>query len=128
MSRIPAWFQRTVADGIAVLTVLELPGQPYTDDDERRVREVWCQVLWRRSVDWREELDASRLQEAFMRLAGTVTRWPAPAQLIEYMPARPQPRALSAPQMSRQQRERNSRRLRAALRKALSQGGSQAGE
>lgn len=115
MSEVPAWFQRAVADGFGALSVLELPGQPYTDDDIKRTRKVWSEVLWRKQVDWVEELDARRVREAFLLLAGNITRWPAPAQLLEHIPRRPEPRKLPAPRVSPADRQRNKRYIHEML-------------
>ncbi|PWG62837.1 hypothetical protein [Sediminicurvatus halobius] len=124
---MPPWFRAVVGEGIQRLVAIGLPGGPGWDSI-KLTAQAWGEALWEAPVQWDEKADSARLQAAFKRAGRTCERWPTPRQVLEMMPSRPQPRALPAPQMSRQQRERNSRRLRAALRKALSQGGSQAGE
>jgi hypothetical protein len=58
-------------------------------------------------VAWDEELDADRLRQAFRGL----TRWPAPRELMDALPSRPQRRALPKPEMSDEERARNRARL-----------------
>lgn len=118
-ANVPEWFYRSISTGLAALVVLHLPGAPshevisYTED-------VWVRALWSANVAWQEDLDAPRLAEAFLRLTRQVDRWPAPRALLELLPARPEPIKLAAPQVSRAEREQNSRRLRELIERLAS--------
>lgn len=94
----PAWFRRTVADGLKVLVALSLPNEPALDLMPA-TKKLWIHLLWNCGKAWVED-DASRILEAFTRLATRVDRWPAPRQLLEVLPSRPQPKALPASRAS----------------------------
>ncbi len=110
----PEWFYLAISNGLAALVVLHLPGTPshevisFTED-------VWVRALWSANVSWREDLDAPRLGEAFLRMTRQVDRWPAPRLLLELMPARPAPRQLAAPSVSAAERAHNRAELRAMI-------------
>jgi len=59
----------------------------------------------RRTGQWpyspTQDPDAARLRRAFLALAGSARRWPSPADLLDHLPAKPQPPALPAPPRGR---------------------------
>jgi hypothetical protein len=105
----PLWFRRTVADGLKVLVALSLPYEPALDLMPA-TKKLWIHLLWNCGKAWREE-DAGRLLEAFTRLATRVDRWPAPKQLLEVLPPRPQPLSLDAPEVDREASKRHCQAL-----------------
>lgn len=116
---MPPWFRAAVGEGIQRLVAIGLPGGPGWDSI-KLTAQAWAESLWEAPVEWHENPDSRRLESAFKRAARSCERWPTPRQVLELLPARPQPRALPAPTMSREQRTRNSRRLREALSQAMS--------
>lgn len=110
----PEWFRRTVADGLKVLVALSLPGEPALDLMPATKR-LWIHLLWHCGKAWCED-DAGRILEAFTRLATRIERWPAPKQLLEVLPPRPQPKAITAPAADPKEAKRHLAELRAMLK------------
>lgn len=121
MSKAEQWFHEAITRGLQALVVLHLPGGP-AYDTVSYTRDVWVKTLWDAPVEWDRNADEKRLETAFNRIARNADRWPAPRQLLEHMPARPQPPALPGPKLSEEQKRRNSEYLRAALREAMNRG------
>jgi hypothetical protein len=103
-----AWFNDLVADGLTMLVALSLPGTPPAETIALTLN-VWVNALWPRAK-WSEE-DAPRMHAAFVQLAGTCTRWPAPTQLVDALPPRPKPLQLAGPQLTPEQRAANKKRI-----------------
>lgn len=95
MSTPAPWFQHTLATGLQRLAAVALPAAPQGEALGLACA-VWIDVLWQRRT-WYEDTDPARLAEAFADLAASARRWPAPVELLDHLPARPQPRALPAP-------------------------------
>lgn len=111
----PGWLVAEVAEGIQRLLVLRLDGCPPADAVEA-VALAWADALMVRGGAWREDLDSARLREAFRRLAAHSTRWPAPAEIWQHLPARPAPPRLQAPVTPPSDEERA--KIRALLQQA----------
>ena len=111
----PGWLVAEVAEGIQRLLVLRLDGCPAADAVEA-VALVWADALIMQPISWDEELDAPRIRLAFRRLAASVTRWPAPAELVQFLPARPARPMLPPPEPDEGERER-VRRIIEGLRR-----------
>ncbi|MCS4503873.1 hypothetical protein NYO91_07255 [Arhodomonas aquaeolei] len=101
----PDWFQEVVAEGIAKLYVLRLDSAPAADTLDG-VEMVWVEALWHCGKQWDEAADYERLRRAFVALTQRVDRWPAPKQLLENLPPRPQPKSLPQPKPTPEERER----------------------
>lgn len=108
------WFRNEVTDGVLGLLSLRLPSAPWEDEAEYTTQ-TWIEVLWHAPIGWDAELDAHRLRQAFTRLAGQINRWPAPRQLLELLPERPQQARLPKPPMSKAKREENRARLKTMM-------------
>tara|TARA_B100000700_G_C15038220_1_gene853874 strand:+ start:393 stop:773 length:381 start_codon:yes stop_codon:yes gene_type:complete len=115
MTQPAQWFRNDVADGVMRLLVLRLPGAPWEDEAEYTTQ-TWIEVLWAAPIGWDAERDSQRLRQAFTRLAGQIDRWPAPRQLLERLPDRPQQARLAKPPMSQAKRQANQARLRDMMR------------
>ena len=89
------WFSRVIAEGLQRLAAMHLVGTP-TDAGLDLACAVWIDTLWYRRA-WHQDPDAARLRRAFAALSGSARRWPAPAELLDHLPARPQPLALPKP-------------------------------
>lgn len=111
---ISQWFRDEIAHGIARLLVLRLPSAPWEDEAEHTTQ-TWIEVLWAAPIGWDAELDTQRIRAAFNRLAARADRWPAPRQLLELLPDRPQQARLPKPPMSNAQRARNKARLKTMM-------------
>ncbi|MCI1193397.1 hypothetical protein MOJ79_16305 [Calidifontimicrobium sp. SYSU G02091] len=115
---LPGWLVAEVAEGIQRLLVLRLEGCPPADAVEA-VALAWADAIVMRGGLWDEALDAPRLRAAFRHLAAHVTRWPAPSELWQHMPARPQPPALDRPAPAPQDKERILALLQQARRRLV---------
>lgn len=111
----PGWLVAEVAEGIQRLLVLRLEGCPPADAVEAMAL-AWADAIWLRAGRWTAEQDCSRLREAFRRLAAHAARWPAPTEIWQHLPARPEPQKLPAPPMDESQKARVQHMLD-ALRK-----------
>lgn len=102
------WFVDVIAEGIQQLMLLNLDRTPAGEVVKGTIM-AWCMALWPGRA-WDEGLDRQRVRAAFIKLMAISRMWPAPAQLIENLPARPEMLKLSK-QMSDGEREANMRRL-----------------
>lgn len=84
----PAWFNNAVVAGVQLLHSLALDGSPAAEVITLTAT-GWIEVLWRGRA-WNEQLDSTRIAVAFYNLARHVTRWPAPRQLVDQLPSRPE--------------------------------------
>jgi hypothetical protein len=110
----PTWFRRTVADGLKILVALSLPNEPALDLMPA-TKKLWIHLLWNCGKAWQQQ-DISRILEAFTRLATRVDRWPAPRQLLESLPPRPQPAAIAAPAVDRAAAKAHIQQIQAMLK------------
>lgn len=115
----PGWLVAEVAEGVQRLLVLRLEGCP-SADTVQAVALAWADALWLRAGRWSVQEDAPRLRQAFRGLAAHATRWPAPAQLWEHLPPRPEPLRLDPPPPTPQERERIRAMLQQARQKLVS--------
>lgn len=113
---IPAWFRREIGEGIQRLVAIALPGGPGLDSF-KLTAQAWAEALWDAPVDWREQLDRARLAAAFKRACREHSRWPAPRQVLDLMPSRPEPLKLKPPEISEAQRRRNQQHLREIVKR-----------
>jgi hypothetical protein len=102
MMGAPGWLVAEVAEGLQRLLVLRLEGTPPADAIDGVVL-AWCDALLVRGR-WEQAPDAPRIRQAFRSLAAHAMRWPAPANLWEHMPPRPQPQPLPPPAMDESKR------------------------
>ena len=93
------WFSAVIAEGLQRLAAMHLVGTP-TDAGLDLACAVWIDTLWYRRA-WQPDPDAARLRRAFAAPAGAARRWPTPADLLDHLPAKPQPPALPAPPRGR---------------------------
>lgn len=108
--QVPTWFYNAVSAGLQALVVLHLPGAP-GHETVAFTQDVWVEALWTANIDWQEHADTDRLRQAFLRLVRQADRWPAPRALLELLPARPAPRSLPAPRMSKAESDQARQRL-----------------
>jgi len=111
MSHPAQWFRDEIFAGLARLLVLRLPSAPW-EEEAQYTQQTWIEVLWAAPIGWDAELDTQRIRAAFNRLAARADRWPAPRQMLDLLPDRPQQQRLARPPMSDAQRRRNQARLR----------------
>lgn len=116
---VPGWLVAEVAEGVQRLLVLRLEGCP-SADTVQAVALAWADALWLRAGRWSAQEDAPRLRQAFRALAAHATRWPAPADLWEHLPPRPEPPRLELPPPTPQERERIRAMLQQARQKLVS--------
>lgn len=123
----PGWFAKSVAKGLQMLTVLNLPGAP-SHETAKSTAQVWIELLWGAEIYWRET-EAHRIHAAFARLGREVREWPAPESLLKiYSPSHRPPEAapegtLALPAPTRERnRELASQRTREILAKLGRQG------
>ena len=97
MTSAPHWLEVVVIEGLQMLLTLRLRNAP-AHDTITAVLDVWLLAIMNRNPVWDEERDAPRFRTAFLRLAGTLEAWPAPAQLYRELPKLPEQRELEAPE------------------------------
>ena len=97
MTSAPHWLEVVVIEGLQMLLTLRLRNAP-ASDTITAVLDVWLMAIMSRNPIWFEERDKPRFQAAFLRLAGTLEAWPAPAQLYRELPKLPDQCALEAPE------------------------------
>lgn len=108
---VEKWLEREVARGLQGLIALRLPGAP-ADDSVTLTLDIWLAALSGQAVTWSEPMDAERIRQAFRALYRTCDRWPAPKHFLDNLGNRDPPPALSAPQITEAQRQKNLARLR----------------
>jgi hypothetical protein len=86
----PNWLVISVAQGIALLIGARLQGSPFAgnQEDTQAVCEAWLVALMNMPIDWHEDADKWRLEAAFQKLLPKCRKWPAPAELFDYLPQR----------------------------------------
>lgn len=88
MKELPDGLHNEVTDGLTMLLALRLPGTPAADTAQATVK------AWSRSLaagkQWDEAQDIPRIRQAFYLLAAQTTRWPAPRDLLDCLPPRPE--------------------------------------
>ncbi|MDR0635045.1 MAG: hypothetical protein LBF91_08720 [Azoarcus sp.] len=109
-----AWIRREVARGLQGLIALRLPGAP-GEDTVGMTLDIWLAAIAPRAAGWDESGDAGRVRAAFSSLFAMCRQWPAPAQLLEAMPA-PRPPVLLPPRkFSDAERAKNRARIAALM-------------
>lgn len=86
----PPWIEHAVGRGLFRLAILSLDGTP-ARDVIAGTAEVWVRCITR-GKSWSETHDAPRFEEAFDVLCSTCRHWPAPADFLQALPARPSER------------------------------------
>lgn len=110
MKPIEPWFNNAIVDGVMRLYALSLQGCPPAETVTLTAT-VWVDTLWAALPAWVEALDARRLAAGFEALAQTAERWPAPAQLLDRMPRRPELPRLPEPKRTPQERDEVLRKV-----------------
>ena len=85
----PAWLENSIIEGLQMLLTLRLRNAPAADTVDAVV-DVWVALFVARRIGWDEARDVRRLHRAFAVVGGTVDAWPAPAQVINALPALPE--------------------------------------
>ncbi|WP_439240917.1 hypothetical protein [Lonepinella sp. BR2474] len=81
------WLKSVVAQGLARLIVLGLPGRP-AEEMTKQVATVWVEALLFKFPDWDEKLDRKRLEKAFLRLCCECDKFPSPKMLFDVLSPR----------------------------------------
>lgn len=84
---MPDWAYNQMLEGLQKLLILRLQGAPPADTITA-LAAVWEEALTPITRHWQSETDHNRLPEAFRRVIQQSSKWVAPAQLIEQIPAR----------------------------------------
>ena len=85
---LPDKLHNAVVDGLTILLALRLPGTPAVDTVVATAQ-AWSSVL-AFGREWDEEQDVARFQTGFLQLAAVIDRWPAPKDLLDKLPPRPE--------------------------------------
>lgn len=108
------WMQTEIETGFQQLICLGLERQPAMDLMGGTVM-AWVTALSHNRV-WDQGLDAPRFRAAFLTMMGTRTSWPAPKDILEAMPPRPEMKALPAkapdPEKARRMIEQLAREMK----------------
>lgn len=84
------WLVNTVAKGIGLLMGARLQGAPFAGNpkDVQAVCESWLIAFMAKKIDWHQDSDQWRLESAFKFLVANARKWPAVAELFDYLPPR----------------------------------------
>lgn len=111
-----AWLRECIADNLMQLVVLHLEGGPPAET-VYQTAEIWLRVMTGWPITWHEQLDRSRLDAAFLALAGLAQRWPSPSQLKLLLPARVyQQDALDEPEYPPEKAAANQRKIKSLIK------------
>jgi hypothetical protein len=116
-----AWFLAEIEKGVRVMAELRPYNSPQPEDDEAMAHQVrlWVNTLWR-DRQWVEARDKKLIQDAFLELRKTQTRWPQPSHLLgmlRQLNAQAQNKAAllpSGPRLSPEEQARERKRSAAA--------------
>jgi hypothetical protein len=109
-SKAQAYIRLRLAD----LADMKLPGTP-TPKEMIKVQEQWYKILTRKQGGRWLPGDGGRLEEAFDDLEASVSRWPAPADMLKLMPPRKDFTALPEPGRSEEENEEGLRRIKGII-------------
>ncbi|GFO67903.1 hypothetical protein GMLC_14820 [Geomonas limicola] len=109
------WIKAEIAHGLQALLSLRLKNTPAEDMIELTA-DIWVRAfmhrLGRSSI---EAIDAPRIQEGFAQTFPRVREWPAPVEVMDRMPARPERAKLPAPEPTAEQHQQSVERVKAML-------------
>lgn len=106
------WIRAEIANGLQALLSLRLKNTPAEDMIELTA-DIWVQAfLHRLGTSTIECIDGPRIREGFRRIFGQIREWPAPIDVIERMPARPEREQLPPPQVTPEQHRENVTRVK----------------
>lgn len=108
---VEKWLEREVARGLQGLIALRLAGAP-ADDSVTLTLDVWLVAVGSLPVCWNEQLDVERVRRAFRTLYRICDRWPPPKVFLDNLGNRDPPKALPAPPIHPEIREKNRAKLR----------------
>lgn len=93
------WLVNAIAKGIGLLMGSKLHGAPFASNpqDVQAVCESWLVAFMTKNTDWHQAADQLRVESAFKKLVLSVRKWPAPAELFDYMANRPEPQTPKIP-------------------------------
>ena len=74
------WLLTEIATGLQKLHLLSLDRTPGADVIAGTAQ-AWCEAI-EEEHSFDRELDAPRIRKAFVRLAGTIDRWPSPSLFL----------------------------------------------
>lgn len=94
--KMPVELQKAIADGLSGMIVLRLRGSPAAEAVEPLAK-VWIAAITSRPIAWDVDQDLPRIHKAFVELAATIDRWPAPADFLASLPPRKQLLSLPRP-------------------------------
>lgn len=112
--KVPRWLGEIVKFHMERLRLLNLEASPPAVA-MGEVTRIWAEIIAARGR-FEQDIDAPRLHAAFFALAAHATRWPAPAQLWEHLPPRPESPKLQAPPTPPSEEQRA--KIRALLQQA----------
>ncbi len=110
------WVRRAVGDGLEALIALRLKNAP-AEDTMEFIADIWLRAFRQRAFI--QELDEPRIRAAFDRIFGRIREWPAPLDVIELMPSRPERVKLPPPKASAGEHEKNVLRVRMMIESLL---------
>ena len=103
------WVRRAVGDGLEALMALRLKNAP-AEDTMEFIADIWLRAFRQRVFI--RELDEPRIRAAFDLIFGRIREWPAPLDVIELMPPRPERMKLPPPKVSAEEHKKNVLRVR----------------
>lgn len=87
------WLELEILTGLQKLSCLSLDRTPAAEILPGTAQ-AWAEAI-ADGREWDERRDAQRMRTAFVTLARTMRRWPAPAEFLDALPPVPPPLALA---------------------------------
>jgi hypothetical protein len=103
------WVRQAVGDGLEALIALRLKNAP-AEDTMEYIADIWLRAFRQRVFI--RETDEPRIRAAFDRIFGRIREWPAPLDVIELMPPRPERLKLPPPKVSAEEHAENVSRVK----------------
>lgn len=110
MANPPNWLHDEVLTGLQRFYALRLKNSPPADATLATAM-VWTDAINDHPIAWDETLDRKRIELAFRKLCSSIIEWPAPKQLIDILPRRPEQLRLPKPDITPEQIASNKLRL-----------------
>jgi hypothetical protein len=110
------WIRKEVGDGLEALLALRLKNTPAEDMIELTA-DIWERAFRQRVHT--KAIDVPRIREAFNRIFPKIREWPAPLDVIELMPPRPEQKKLPAPKLSDEEHAASVAKLKEMFAKLM---------
>lgn len=99
-----AWFNNAIIEGLQKLVTLRLENTPPMETIQLTAS-TWQEILWPKKR-WHQQIHQRRIESAFTQMMGNINKWPAPKDLLDYMPKGEGQHMLPKPPPSQEEKRR----------------------